>query len=121
MKKSLIIAFLLGSIGIIFPLFAGDTTAAENGARPTEHLRNDMQRAIQNGHPTNLELTTIERAIIALQQARLAKEQGQTVDRTRVALALESAAKVFQSDSFQQADRQAVLRDIQELRNRHDH
>ncbi|HEX4810024.1 MAG TPA: MOSC domain-containing protein [Bryobacteraceae bacterium] len=88
-------------------LSSGSSSRA-NG--PVARLRSDIQRAIQNGNPTENELATLQKALGTLREARTAKEQGRQVDRQHVENALTDAERVFQSNSFRPADRQAVQR-----------
>ncbi len=94
--------------------------AQENANSPVARLRSDIQRAIQNGSPTESELATLQKALGTLREAREAREQGERVDRQRVQSALMEAEKVFQSNSFRPADRQAVRHDIEDIRSRHE-
>lgn len=118
LKITCITALLLFSAGS--PVLLAAQSARGNGNGPAARLRSDIQRAIQNGNPTQDELTTLQKSLATLRDARAARQQGQPVDRQRVQSALADAEKVFQSNSFRAADRQAVERDVQELRSRHE-
>ena len=115
MLKLVCVTALLISI-MNFP--ASLTAQGTNEDSPATRLRSDIQRAIRNGTPTDNELATLQKALAALKEARGAKQQGEPVDRARLETALSSAEKVFESNSFQPADRQAIQRDISALRNR---
>ena len=118
MLKLLCVAALLISIAASPASLTAQVAQGENGDRPAERLRSDIERAIRNGTPTNSERATLQRALAAINHARAARQHGQPVDREGLEAALRSAEKVFESNSFQPADRQAVQRDMEALRNR---
>lgn len=95
-------------------------TAQGRASGPMARLGSDIQKAIQNGNPTEDELATLQRSLATLKGARAARQQGQPVDRQHVESALTDAERVLESDSFRPADRQAVERDIQGIRSRHE-
>jgi hypothetical protein len=110
MRKILFISTLLLSLtGSPIPLAA---QRRANG--PMARLGPDIRKAIQNGNPTEDERATLQRSLATLEEARAARQQGQPVDRQRVEGALADAQRVFESNSFRPADRQAAERDIQE-------
>ena len=108
------VAALLAASALWLPL-----TAQGNGNGPAARIHADIQRAIRNGNPTEAELATLQKALATL-KARPARLKGQTVDRQRVRDALTDTEKVFRSNSFRPADRQAVQRDIKDIRGRYE-
>lgn len=118
MPKLFCVTALLIAIGNFPSSLTAQVAQAKNRNRPAVRLRSDIERAIRNGKPSEDELATLQKALATVNEARAARQQGQPVDRESLEAALKSAGNVLESNSFQPADREAVRRDIEALRNR---
>jgi hypothetical protein len=99
------------------------TAAQDNSAEPPQNgpgakLRADLKKAVQNGHLTDEQKSSMQSAGAALRQAAEARQSGQKVDRNAVKKAFSDIKKVADSDAFQPEDKQAVKADLEAMKEK---
>lgn len=94
----------------------GSSEPAKDG--PGAKLRADLIKAVQNGHLTDEQKTSMQNAAAALREAGKARQSGQKVDRDAVKKAFSEIKKVVNSDAFQPQDKQAVQADLEAVKEK---
>jgi hypothetical protein len=97
---------------------AQDSSAepAQNG--PGAKLRADLKKAVQNGHLTDEQKSSMQNAGATLRRAAEARQNGQKVDREAVKKAFSDIKKVTDSDAFQPEDKLAVKADLEAVKEK---
>ena len=88
---------------------------------PMVQLRKDLAAAIANAQLTDEQRQTLQNAQSSLRQAREARKQGQKPDPQAVRQALQDIRGVAQSGALRPEDRDAVVRDVQNVQARRRH
>lgn len=105
---------------LFFAAFAGaqddSATPAANG--PGAKLRADLIKAVQNGHLTDEQKSSMQNAGAALRAAAQARQSGEKVDRSSVKKAFADIKKVTDSDAFRPEDKEAVQADLEAVKEK---
>ena len=114
-----IVLVLLAAVLLFAPLAgaqesSGDAAATQPGAK----LRADLVRAVQNGHLTDEQKSSMKDAGTTLRDAVTARQNGQQVDRAAVKKAFSEIKKVTDSDAFRPEDKQAVKADLEAMKEK---
>jgi len=85
---------------------------------PGAKLRADLIKAVQNGHLTDEQKSSMQNAGAALREAAKSKRNGEKVDRDAVKKAFSDIKKIVNSDAFQPEDQQAVKADMEAVKEK---
>jgi len=85
---------------------------------PAAKLRADLIKAVQNGHLTDAQKTSMQNAGTTLREAARARQNGEKVDRDAVKKAFSDIKKVVDSNAFQPEDKQAVKADLEAMKEK---
>lgn len=114
----------IGLVLVVASLFLATLAGAqESSAQPAGNgagakLRADLIKAVQNGHLTDAQKTSMQNAGSVLREAAKARQNGQQVDRNAVKKAFSDIKKVTDSDAFRPEDKQAVKADLEAMKEK---
>lgn len=111
-----VFAILLGLSASIAVAQDNSSEPARNG--PAAKLRADLTKAVQNGHLTDAQKSTMQSAAASLREAAQARQNGEKVDRDAVKKAFSDIKNVVNSDAFQPDDKEAVKADLEAMKEK---
>ena len=118
MKKIvfLVLAILLGTLTSIAVAQESSSEPAQDS--PAAKLRTDLTKAVQNGHLTDAQKSSMQSAAASLREAAQARQNGEKIDRDAVKKAFSDIKNVANSDAFQPEDKAAVKADLEAMKEK---